>query len=301
MEIGTVLCPVDFTAETGRELALARQICERYGSRLVVEHNLDPRPPNFLTVTWMWSEEFENREEEKLNEAQLRLRSLLQELSESVKCEAKLTRGPIDESLLFLVRELPAHLLIMGSHGWSTAEHRSVTEKMISKCPAPVLTVGNAPADSEAAGFQLSNLRILVTSEGRKRSQPALDLAVALCEDVGSELVLLEVYPRDIGSGGAAERIDSEAGERLRQLLPARLQPKAAYRAVAGRDVESVLEIAKEEEANLIIRQVHRRGLGWGAASRHGDLELLHRSLCPVLFVPAKYSLRPTGDNRAVV
>jgi nucleotide-binding universal stress UspA family protein len=301
MEIGTVLCPVDFTAETGRELALARQICERYGSRLVVEHNLDPRPPNFLTVTWMWSEEFENREEEKLNEAQLRLRGLLQELSESVKCEAKLTRGPIDESLLFLVRELPADLLIMGSHGWSTAEHRSVTEKMISKCPAPVLTVGNAPEDSEAVGFQLSNLRILVTSEGRKRSQPALDLAVAFCQDMGSELVLLEVYPRDIGSGGAAERIDSEAGERLRQLLPGRLRPRAAYRAVAGKDVECVLEIAEEEEANLIIRQVHRRGLGWGAASRHGDLELLHRSQCPVLFVPAKYSLRPTGDNRAVV
>jgi nucleotide-binding universal stress UspA family protein len=260
MEIGTVLCPVDFTSETGRELALARQICERWGSRLVVEHNLDPRPPNFLTVTWMWSEEFENREEEKLNEAQLRLRRLLQELSESVECEAKLTRGPIDESLLFLVRELPADLLVMGSHGWSTAEHRSVTEKMITKCPAPVLTLGNAPGDSEPVGFQLSSLRILVTSEGGKRSQPALDLAMAFCEDVGSELVLLEVYPRDIGSSGAAERVDSEAG---------------------------------------IVRQVHRRGLGLGAASRYGDLELLHRSHCPVLFVPAKSSLRPTGDNRA--
>jgi hypothetical protein len=66
MRIRTVLCPVDFTSKTGRELELAKQVCGFFGARLVVEHNLDPRPPNFLTVTWMWSEEFEGEEEQKL-------------------------------------------------------------------------------------------------------------------------------------------------------------------------------------------------------------------------------------------
>ena len=81
MEVRTVLCPVDFTGQTGRELAWAKQVCQLFEARLVVEHNLDPRPPNFLTVTWMWSEEFEGDEEYKAGKAQEKLRVLLEELS----------------------------------------------------------------------------------------------------------------------------------------------------------------------------------------------------------------------------
>ena len=57
MEMRTVLCPVDFSGRSGRELSLARDVCREFGARLVLEHNLDPRPPSFLTVTWMWSED----------------------------------------------------------------------------------------------------------------------------------------------------------------------------------------------------------------------------------------------------
>ena len=45
MPIHTVLCPTDFSPLSQRAVSLAARICRRFGARLVLEHNLDPRPP----------------------------------------------------------------------------------------------------------------------------------------------------------------------------------------------------------------------------------------------------------------
>ena len=292
MEIRTVLCPVDFTGKTGRELALAKQVCGHFGARLVVEHNLDPRPPNFLTVTWMWSEEFEGQEELKQGSAQEKLRGLLDELAQSLECEAKLTRGPIDDVLLLLVKDLPADLLIMGSHGWSTAEHRSLTEKMISKCPIPVLTVGNAEGDPPLlfGSDRAEPLRILATVDDENHPDSAVAYAGALAQKLGATLVLLEVFPEGSDSGTRAKRLAKAEGK-MKGLLGDRADLSIEPKAVAGHQVEAILALATEEDVDLIVRPVHT-GIMPKAKRRHyADLELLHTSPCPVLFVPQKFDL----------
>jgi len=292
MEIRTVLCPVDFSGKTGRELALAKQVCSFFGARLVVEHNLDPRPPNFLTVTWMWSEEFEGQEELKQGSAQEKLRGLLQELSKTLECEAKLTRGPIDDVLLLLVKDLPADLLIMGSHGWSTAEHQSLTEKMISQCPIPVLTVGNAEGEMSPLFVRdrQEPIRILATVDDERRPDAAMTYAVSMANHLGATLVLLEVFPEGTGSGARADRM-AVAEERMAALVGDAPDLCVESKAVAGHQVESILALVAETEVDLIVRPVHTGFMPKAKRRHYADLELLHSSPCPVLFVPHKFNL----------
>ena len=97
MKIRNVLCPVDFSRLSEREMDLAVQICRRFEARLVIEHNLDPRPPNYLSVSWMWSEGHEGEQEDRAAGAEWKLKELLDRLpaGRDPKCAFGPNRGPL--------------------------------------------------------------------------------------------------------------------------------------------------------------------------------------------------------------
>ena len=64
-EIKTVLCPVDFSPASEVELNLATQLCERFGARMILQHNIDDVPPVYLANAWMYSETHMYPEEEQ--------------------------------------------------------------------------------------------------------------------------------------------------------------------------------------------------------------------------------------------
>src|SRR3990172_10268032 len=133
MKLRTVLCPVDFSKVSTKELWLAAQICERFAARLVVQHNIDYIPPIYLANAWMYSETHMYPEEEKEAQAERRLKEILEKLPPSIQFEGKITFGHLDESILHLARELPADLIIMGTHGSSGPEHVSHTDPVLSQ------------------------------------------------------------------------------------------------------------------------------------------------------------------------
>ena len=173
MKIRTVLCPIDFTPLSDRAIALAVTLSRRFGARLVLEHNLDPRPPAFLSVTWMWSGDQASADTEKAHAAEDRLRVTLNGLPQDVAHEARLTRGPMDLGLAELARTLPADLLVMGSHGWSSAAHSSLTERLLEIAPCPVLALGSedAPAAFLAETGHRRVFRYPIGPDGRVRQR----------------------------------------------------------------------------------------------------------------------------------
>ena len=120
-EIKTVLCPVDFSPLSEVELNLAAQLCERFGARMILQHNIDDVPPVYLANAWMYSETHMYPEEEKEAQASLTLGAMLEKLSKSIKCEGKITFGRLEDSILQLAGQLPADLIVMGTHGASSA------------------------------------------------------------------------------------------------------------------------------------------------------------------------------------
>ena len=66
--IRTILCPVDFTSVTEETVHLAAQLCRQMKAKLILHHNLGVRPPGYLSVNWMVSEETGEREQKKEDE-----------------------------------------------------------------------------------------------------------------------------------------------------------------------------------------------------------------------------------------
>jgi nucleotide-binding universal stress UspA family protein len=173
MPIRTVLCPTDFTPLSDGAVSLATRICQWYGARLLLEHNLDARPPSLLSVEWMWSEEQKAADGAKERAAEERLLADVERLAKRFPCEARLTRGPLELGLVAVARALPVELVVMGSHGWSDARHHSLTERMLETSPCPLLTLSHeSQADRFLSASEAEPIPVLVPLDPGGRPRP---------------------------------------------------------------------------------------------------------------------------------
>jgi nucleotide-binding universal stress UspA family protein len=284
-KIGTVLCPVDFTSVTEQTVYLAAEICLRIGARLVLHHNLGVRPPGYLSVSWMVSEETGEREQRKKAQVPERLEEIFARLPEGLEYEAKVTHAPLDMAVLEVAKRLPADLIVMGSHGWSNPAHRSLTEKVILKAPCTVMTTGESCRPPEAwfkpRARPADALWALLPVDFSHRTAAQVGLGFELTRWMPHRLRLLHVLPE-----GASEKDRRRAEERLAALIPEEHREQADTVVATGSPAAVILETASSEDAVFVLFAAHRKGplrrLLFGAET----LEVLHGSPCPVWFVP---------------
>jgi universal stress protein A len=281
MSIHTVLCPTDFSPLSQRAVSLAARICRRFGARLVLEHNLDPRPPGYLSVSWMWTEERKGEDRARAQDAEARLRAALDGLGAELAREAALTRGPMDEGLVALAGALPADLLVIGSHGWTSAQHHSLTERLLETSPCPLLTLrdGGEPDTLLQEGDEA--VPVLVPLDLSSHSRATAAYAVELALRLPLALHLLYVEPRPFEPGYVGD------GSRLEALVPARLRGQVAIHVRPGRPADEILAAAREIGAQLILMGCHAKGVLERLLTRATAREVLHRAHCPVWFEPA--------------
>ena len=299
-----VLCPIDFSPLTERTLELAVPLCLRTGARLVLEHNLDPRPPGFLTVSWMWSEVHGESQELEPAEAQVRLQRLLNELGTRLDCEAKLTRGPIDRSLFYLAEKLPADLLLFASHGRGGAAHRSLAERLAVEAPVPFLLIGDEQArgvERLAAALDGDRpVRLLIPVERGEPVEGLLAYATEMARSLPLSAAVVELDPdaTDAGWDSHPHPAEGETAARLRALVPSRLLAAASLHTARAAGSEVVHEIARALEAEMILvatgKRRHHRWRG-----RPVDRELLHDGPCPLWVVPEAAMARSTAETVA--
>ncbi|MDH3744813.1 MAG: universal stress protein [Acidobacteriota bacterium] len=294
----TVLCPIDFSALTKSTLEVASRICQRFGARLVLHHNQGPIPPDFLSVHWMWSEEHEQHEQRKDIDAAELLQRLFETVPADVDVEAKITRGPLEKGVLFLAKTLPADLVVMGSHGWSTPEHRSVTERVVLEAPCTVLTIrdGCDPEKLFATrpGKRPHALPVLVVVDRLDGPNAALDFALALAERMPHELDLLHVLKptRPDRRAGQRERRIDDARQRLESLIPELLTGRARVHVAEGNPGQEILNLAQTTEPLFMLVGARKKTLLRRKRAKQTSLEVLHGAECPAWFVPES-SLRP--------
>lgn len=282
--IQTVLCPVDFTPLTERCFHLAVEMCKKTGARLILHHNMDVRPPNYLSVNWMWSEDHEAEEVEKTDDVTADLAALFGKIPEGIEYEAKLTRGPLDTSVLYLAKELPADVVVMSTHGRSTGAHQSLTEKIILRAPCTVLTTGESYDPEFVLGTSRARppeeMAVLVPTDFSAEAEAAWSYAIDLAHRMPHRFVLLHVAPT------AAEAEIEKARQRLERLIPPELAERATVEVRTGDASVSVLESARENDALFILLGARGKGLIKRFLFGTTTLSVLHDSPCPVLFVP---------------
>lgn len=290
--ISTVLCPVDFSPLSETSLRLAIEICRRTEAKLVLEHNLECRPPGYLGVGWMWSEEHDARTHDQDKLAIRRIQKLFEKVPEGIEYEAKITRGPLEESLLHLARVLPASIIVMVTHGPSNCDHRSLTERIIIKAPCMVLTIGESYRPETV--FAPDNKRpedmsILVPFDFSARGRACLDLTFSMARRMPHRIHLLNVVRVNSSLSGESERTPDLEGlyARLAALIPADLDDRTTIDVVAGEPVPRILEAARAIEALFILMPAHGRNPLSRFLFGTTTLEVLHRAGCPVWFVPS--------------
>lgn len=295
-DIQTVLCPVDLSPLSERALSIAIAVCRRLGARLVLEHNLDSLPPGLLGVSWMYSQEQQAGERDKVRRSDKALRRLLSDIPQELAPEAKVTQGPVAEALLHLARELPAELLVMGTHGPSSSEHHSLTEDIVRQAPCAVLTL-NEEVDADAVirsfGEATGKASLLLPVDLSERSEAALGFAIHLMERIPLRLTLLHVVAER-----ATDREVASHREKLEGLVPPELANRVSVELRVGEAAQQILEAARLERPLLVLMMGHGNSFLRRLLLSSTTIGVLGRCVCPVLFLPPGQAAE-TADTSA--
>lgn len=298
MKIQTVLCPVDFSSLSDAELRLATEVCETFGARLVLHHNLAAAAPG-MSKAWEW-EGAHLAEGITEIEAEKRMAELLARIPKGVVTEARISRGPVALLLLYLIEELNADLLVLGSHGWSSEEHASVAERLLERCPCPVMTVQEGKGEGSTFRLRPSTLgqpvRALVATDLSEPSRQAVSYAFDLARQLPLELHLLNVaaarsiapaaavgYARPEKSDYALELVEAQ----LKDLVPDDFTGRVQCHVEVGRAAEGILRSLQSLDPEFLLMGQHAKGFMRHFFTHDTAREMLHRANCPVWFVPA--------------
>ena len=300
-EIRTVLCPVDFSPLSEVELNLAAQLCERFGARMILQHNIDDVPPVYLANAWMYSETHMYPEEEKEAQASRSLRIMLEKFSKSIACEGKITFGRLEDSILQLAGQLPADLIVMGTHGPSSAKHVSYTDRVLAESPCPVLTTGETgaatlfPDPNNSSSLQT----VVLPMDFSEHSLHALEYALSLMDVLRFTLHVLHVEAplalEDLRALAHSLHFQEERRhrtsaslDRLKPLVPTNYLSQVKFEVRMGSVVDAIITYAQSVRATLIVMGAHPKNVLDRLIFGVNSQGVLHRSPCPVWLVPQK-------------
>jgi nucleotide-binding universal stress UspA family protein len=135
-----ILVPTDFGESSGRALALAVSLAQKYGAKITLVHSYEV--PAVTYASQVAAVDFltpvREAAEAQLDRALVELRKQLPEAA------GMLCFGRPWQEILQAIDETHADLVVMGTHGRHGVAHAllgSVAEKIVRASPSPVLTV----------------------------------------------------------------------------------------------------------------------------------------------------------------
>jgi nucleotide-binding universal stress UspA family protein len=221
--------------------------------------------------------------------------SSLQDRGDSVEIVVRESNAA--KEIVLLAEQLPADLLVLGTHGRSGFERLflgSVTEKVLRTTRAPVMTIPPPVMQPGPALYK----PILCPLDFSDASARALDYALSLAQEADARLILLHVIESLLGEAGASEMghlsvseydryLEEDAMARLKSFVPeaASVWSAPQERVTRGRAYREILKVAKDEGVELIVMGVQGKGaltrLVFGSTTHH----VIREAGCPVLTI----------------
>lgn len=290
-----ILCPVDLSEISRHALDHALAIADWYEARVTVFHvssvpqPLMPSPPGVM-------EDQPGLRPPDLDEVAEHVRRFAGlSASHATRTNVVAVAGSPVREIQRQAEELPADLLVMGTHGRSGFEALflgSVTEKVLRTTHVPVLTVPPPVERVESVIYRT----ILCPIAFSDASTKALEYALTLAEETGARLILLHVVELLVGAPQVAEvsyfdlpeyqrRLEEDARARLAAAVPAeaRVWCTPEEHVVSGKASRVILETAERESAEVIVMGVHGTGALnrrlFGSTTHH----VIREARCPVL------------------
>lgn len=202
-----------------------------------------------------------------------------------------LTAGDPVAEILKAAHELPADVIVMGTHGRSGVKRwvlGSVADQVLRDAPCPVLTC-SPPGDERTASGAKRTATILCAVDLSASSPGTVEYALLLARQMAAPLTLLHVVApagEAIPYGMAGASRVAEARKRLHELVPEEARTRIETVVVTGTPYREILRTADEQKAGLIVvgnrgRHVPGRAL-FGSTADH----VARGAACTVLTIP---------------
>ncbi|HXT68326.1 MAG TPA: universal stress protein [Vicinamibacterales bacterium] len=288
--IRTVVCPVDFSPATGRQLRLAIDACRSFGGRLVLHHNVTDVSVG-AGVGWMWHAR-EPGAQPATESADEGLRRLIALVPPGIPVETCITRGAATEAVLRVSDAAEADLVVLSAHAGKTEDHASVIEYLLARSSHAVLALHDPGEDDRVPRFTPAD-------DGGDTMQTVL-VPVSLSADAHAQLAfaaeLARMFPVRLHVLHVMEPpIDREqrnagtlaARPQLDALIPADLRSRAAIHVETGEPVPAIVEMARALSASCIVMGEHTRVPVKRWLNHDTARAVLDDAHCPVWYVPS--------------
>jgi universal stress protein A len=286
MRIRTILCPIDFSDLSARELSIAAELGRAFRARLVLHYNRIAVAPG-LARAWDW-EASHRSERFGEPEAERRMAAALAAVPAGVIAEGVISTGPVGLIVLSLAERVPADLIVIGSHGWSTEEHASITERIIAEAPCPVLSLHEGDERKEPLRLATAGgappPHAVVPTDFSPTARHAVEYACALSRVVPLHLELLHVLPPGRRSAAAEEA----ARQQLDATVPDDLTTRVATRIRHGEPTTEILSHLAEVRPQFAVLGEHARDVLRHLFTRDTTCTVMHEASCPVWIVPRR-------------
>ena len=278
----TILVPLDGSDLARRALPYAAALAKAAHARLILLHAYDPGragstpDPELDTI--------------------MELSDLAGDLrQQGINSSTWLVYEEAGPAIVQAVADLSASLIVMSTHGrggLSRLLHGSVAEYLLRQVSVPVVLVTSHCRPRWLSGEPLN---IVVPLDGSEFAATALTPAHELAGILKADMVLLRALsPEDLDDQPISMHWNS-AGERLLAEARSSLEAAAGPLRAAGRQVETLAEVAEpgaaiarvanERSPSLVVMATHGRGALSRLVLESVSMEALQQLRAPILLV----------------
>lgn len=296
LALRTVLCPVDFSPATPRQVDLAADLCRAFGARLVLHHNRHALGTG-ASVGWMWAADHHG---DSRTAVEAKLNECLARVPEGVRAEPLVTEGPASRSVLAVGDTVNADLIVLTAHGTMADDHASITRQVLERSERAVLVLHESGADRRSPRFASASGErqvVIAAIDLNAESRPALELGFDLARTLPVDLHLLHLIANGRLKSTQTIAPEDEARRQLRALVPAELAGRAQLHVEHGDPAKGIVRAADELAASCIVMGEHTRLPLRRWFSRDTSRAVLREAPCPVWYVPgaAACQVRSSG------
>jgi nucleotide-binding universal stress UspA family protein len=283
LSLRTVLCPIDFSPATDRQVRLAADLCRAFDAKLVLHHNVSELAAG-AAVGWMWAADHHATSSESTIET--RLRAWLETAAPVRASEARLTHGQAAQAVVNVSDAVEADLVVLSTHGANRDDHASITQQVLEHTRRAVLALHEPEVEHRQPSFGQSapgRQVVLVPTDLTPESHAAIALAFDLARRFPMEPHLLHLVPggREARSG----ELDA-ARQQMMTLVPDEFVGRARVHVEHDDAARGIARLAERLDAACIVMGEHTRAPIRRWFSRDTSSAVLHRAPCPVWYVP---------------
>jgi nucleotide-binding universal stress UspA family protein len=277
---------VDFSEFSHRAFRYAVGLARHFGSRLFVQHTVEP--PQYVFLEGVGPGVVKESPEKQLHRSREAIRRMMvSNRVDSSEVTVLLNQGDAPDKILETVAKEPIDLVVMGTHGrkgFNRFMLGSVTEGIIHRAVCPVLVVSRPDREFAIDGTDKLQLRtILLATDFSGHSDRAATYAMKWACEWNSRVVIhhtvretpscmqgiVDLFPE---YNPYFERQLATAWKDIRHLVPeqARDRCEIAYDVRHGNPKEEILRIAEDKSADVIImgaRGTDGSPVPWGSVS----------------------------------